>query len=319
MLGLAWFCSKGFAQQCQTEKAKSSVPVRSLFVIAGQSNAVGLASVKDIMGGANDYAQESTVFRNVKIYGIYGAAPGVVGNDDGTLSKKVTWSDFATWQTARPGFGYKNVANTPQDFPSGSDAEDMFGPELYFAKFLNDHPPHDHYIVKLAVSNTTLTSASELDNWAPDGHLYKELMKMIANAHNTKRSRVNLQVAGLFFMQGETDALNEIWAKNYKNNLISFLQRFRQDVEKMGCTGGREVPVVLGRIQDNLVWTYRKSVRLAQQRVAQELPHVNVINTDDFARQLVVGGVHFNEYGQAHLGRRIYQAFFSPSSGVGSK
>ncbi|BEP93385.1 hypothetical protein GmRootA79_17690 [Acidovorax sp. A79] len=312
--GLACASSSSFAQQCLAVDANPMVPTRKLFVIAGQSNAVGLASVRDIISGPNNYVQEDSVFPNVKIYGIFNAGPGIAGMDDAIHSSTVNWSRFATWQLARPGFGYKNVAHVPQYFPPGTGAQDMFGPELYFARYLNDRPPKDHYIVKLAVSNTSLNPTANADSWSPGGRLYKELMKMIAEAHNSKRAEVNLKVAGVFFMQGETDAMHKEWARNYEKNLKEFIRRFREDVQSMNCAETKDVPVVLGRIQKNSAWVHAEIVRLAQQKAARGVPHVSIVNTDDFSEWLDKSGLHFNEYGQAILGKRVYQAFFSSLS-----
>ncbi|WP_082615311.1 sialate O-acetylesterase [Acidovorax sp. Root267] len=312
LCGLACTSGTVFAQQCLAANDNPLAPVRKLFVIAGQSNAVGLASVKDITQGPNNYVQEDTVFPNVKIYGIFNAEPDIAGKDDAIQSRTVSWSRFATWQTARPGFGYKNVANVPQFFPPGSGAQDMFGPELYLARYLNDRSPKDHYIVKLAISNTSLSPVADADNWSAGSRLYQELMKMIADAHNSRRADVNLRVAGIFFMQGETDAMHEISARNYEKNIKGFIRRFRQDVHVMNCAGTKDVPVVLGRIQKNSAWAHAKAVRRGQQNAARELPGVSLVNTDDFSRWLDASGLHFNEYGQAHLGKRVYQAFFPP-------
>lgn len=307
---LILFGGNSLAQQCLSGGASPSAPVRKLFVVAGQSNAVGLASVKDITQGPKDLVRDTTVFPNVKIYGIYGAQPGVAGNDDAVLSKSVPWSRFASWQVARPGFGYKNVASAPEVFPAGVSAKEVFGPELYLARFLNERAPYEHYIVKLAVSNTSLNFVADADNWAPGSHLFGELMKMIASAYSDKSSVAQVQVAGLFFMQGETDALHEYWAKNYKNNLIEFIEKFRQSMVRMGCAKDYRIPVVIGRIQDNSVWKFRKYVRNAQEQVSREILNVTLVNTDDFSEHLVVGGVHFDEYGQARLGERVYRAFY---------
>lgn len=296
------------AEQCLVRETSPTLPVRQLFVVAGQSNAAGLASVRDVVGGPDDYARQDTVFPNVKIYGIYGAPPGVAGRDDGRFSRGVRWSGFASWQQARPGFGFKNVTPNAKEFPAGVTAMELFGPELYLARYLNNVPPHDHYIVKLAVANTSLRGGDILDNWAPGGSLNNELLKMIADAYNTQRSKVRLQVAGIFWMQGETDALNEASALQYKNNLSGFIKNFRRSLVRMKCTDDAEVPVVLGRIQDNPVWTHRSHVRLAQASVAEALPRVSLIDTDDLSAHLVVGGVHFNEIAQAWLGERAFKA-----------
>lgn len=305
--------------QCLVRETSPTVPVRKLFVVAGQSNAAGLASVRDVVGGPDDYARQDTVFPNVKIYGIYGAPPGVAGRDDGRLSHGVRWSRFASWQLAQPGFGFKNVKAYAAEFPAGVTAMEVFGPELYLARYLNEVSPRDHYIVKLAVANTPLRGAGALDNWAPGGNLNNELLKMIAGAYNSQRSKVRLQVAGIFWMQGETDALNEASALQYKSNLSGFITKFRQSLVRMKCAGDAEVPVVVGRIQDNPVWAHRSHVRLAQAQVAAELPRVSLVDTDDLSPYLVVGGVHFNEVAQARLGERAFNAFLTDAGRAGKK
>lgn len=298
--------------QCLVAGAKSALPVRQLFVVAGQSNAAGLASVRDVVGGAEDMVQEGTVFPNVKIYGIYGAPTGVVGQDDGSLSAGVAWSQFASWKAAQPGFGFKNVKAYAKEFPAGVTEKQVFGPELFLARYLNDRAPRDHYIAKLAVSNSSLNTVDGLDNWVSGGHLSTELLKIIAKAHNTQSTKVNLQVAGLFWMQGETDALSEKTALQYKSNLTAFINTFRQALVGMKCSGDENVPVVIGRIQDNPVWAHRKHVRAAQEQVAREVSNVSLVDTDDFSAHLVVGGVHFNEIAQARLGERVFRALTNP-------
>lgn len=316
---VAWAGSGAvLAQQCLVRETSPTAPVRKVFVVAGQSNAAGLASVRDVVGGADDPVRQDTVFPNVKIYGIYGAAPGVAGRDDGRLSRGVQWSRFASWHPAQPGFGFKSVKAYASEFPAGVTEKEVFGPELYLARYLSEQPPHDFYIVKLAVANTSLNKNGALDHWAPGGRLNMELLRMVADAYNTQRTKVRLQVAGIFWMQGETDALTEASALQYKDNLARFIESFRTSMVRMKCAGDVNVPVVIGRIQDNPAWLHRKDVRQAQMQVAKELPLVSLVNTDDLSGNLVVGGVHFNEIAQARLGERAFRAFF-PGSGHAAK
>jgi len=110
-------------------------------------------------------------------------------------------------------------------------------------------------------------------------------------------------------MQGETDALHRSWAKSYKNNLTEFISEFRRTMVRIGCVKDDQIPVVIGRIQNNPAWIYKKYVREAQIHVSRELSNVAIVDTDDFSGHLVAGGVHFDEYGQARLGERAYKAF----------
>ena len=137
-------CGSSMALICPA--VSPSIPVRQLYVIAGQSNAAGVASVDNYTSGPKDFVQATTNYPNVKIYGIYGYNAYLNGKDDGKESRDyyVNWPSYASWNTAKPGFGYKNVS-TP------TEAEKRFGPEVFFASLLNNQPPYDHYIVKLAV------------------------------------------------------------------------------------------------------------------------------------------------------------------------
>jgi len=299
-------CSQSMALTCPP--VHSSVPERRLYVIAGQSNAAGLASVDDYTSGPKDFVQANTSYSNVKVYGIYGYHTWLDGKDGGVQSKQhnVYWPAYATWNIARPGFGFKNKEGL-----SAAAVAKRFGPELAFASLLHQQPPYDHYIVKLAVADTPLAWHASKDYWAPAGRLYNQLLDMIENAYQSKSNTVRLRVAGLFFMQGETDALSSAAAMQYKANLNAFIAHFRNAVHTGGCTDDPQVPVVIGRIQDNPMWTYRKQVRLAQQEVDKNSASVGLVNTDDFATELA-DAVHYNEYGQFHLGLRMYFSFFVP-------
>jgi len=299
-------CSQSMALTCPP--VDPSIPERQLYVIAGQSNAAGLASVDDYTSGPKDLVQDNTSYPNVKIYGIHGYHAWLDGKDGGAQSKQhnVYWPAYASWNIARPGFGFKNKEGLPV-----AAVAKRFGPELAFASLLNQQPPYDHYIVKLAVADTPLAWHTAKDHWAPSGRLYNQLLSMIENAYQSKKNTVRLRVAGLFFMQGETDALSSTAAMQYKANLNALIANFRNAMHAGGCTNDPQVPVVLGRIQDNPIWTYRKQVRLAQQEVDKNSASVGLVNTDDFATELA-DAVHYNEYGQFHLGMRMYFAFFVP-------
>jgi len=284
-----------------------SIPERQLYVIAGQSNAAGLASVDDYTTGAKNLVQANSIYTNVKIYGIHGHHVWINGKDDGAESKKynIHWPSYASWQVAQPGFGFKKATDSP------AAAAKRFGPELAFASLLHSQPPHDHYIVKLAVADTPLAAHATKDNWSPSGRLYGQLLTLIHNAYHSRKNAVRLRVAGLFFMQGETDALDSHAAANYKVNLSTFIANFRHDVHSAGCADDAQVPVVLGRIQDNPIWTHRQQIRLAQQEVDKQSPSIGLVNTDDFISEMA-DVAHYNEYGQYHLGMRMYFSFFVP-------
>ena len=315
-----------FGQVCDVFNTAPNAVERPLYVIAGQSNAAGLASIDDSADPAvPDLANANTTYNNVQIYGIYGAPLGAVNNDSGAGSIGVNWSNFASWGVAKPGYGFKNIDEYKTLNPGtvGTNEEiarKLFGPELYMAHFLNN-VSGPQFIVKLGVAGTSLIPQSGIDDWSPNGHLYTELLEMIANAYNTKKSTYRLRVAGIFFMQGESDALNPSLTPTaletkYQTDLSSFISSLRNDIYNRNCANSSNIPFVIGRIQNNSTWTKNAAVRKAQQTVDKLSASVGLANTDDFLAPNPKGmkgdGVHYNEYGQAHLGARAFHALVVP-------
>ncbi|MNU83115.1 hypothetical protein D3C71_728080 [compost metagenome] len=152
---------------------------------------------------------------------------------------------------------------------------------------------------------------------------------MITNAYNSKKSTYRLRVAGVFFMQGESDSLNESMTAaalevQYTEALKSFISSLRNDLYNRNCASTRNTPFVIGRIQDQPIWKRNAQIRRAQQAVDRDSTAnidsttVGLANTDDFLepspspKGMLSDGVHFNEYGQAHLGARAFHALMAP-------
>ena len=303
------------AQSTCTEAAKNrTTPTGNLYIILGQSNAVGLASVKDVTPPAKDLVTAETVYPNVEIYGIHGAPDGVAGRDDPTQSQGVVWSEFAQWHLTKPGFGFKNLVGNEQYFPAGTAVDDLFGPEIYLAHYLSAESPGTQYILKLAVANTALANIEGHDGWLPGGHLYSELLKMVVDAQRAKADKVRLSVGALFFVQGESDASSPAYAAAYQKNLDQFITRIRADLFKMGCSKVRDVPFVMTRTQKNPSWPHAETVRRAQEKISRTVSRVKLIDTDDFLEHMTAGANHFNERSQAILGERFFRAL-KPDSG----
>lgn len=291
-------CSPASSARCL---APSGADPRDMYIIAGQSNAAGLTGVHDTA----NYFSPGTLYPRVHVYGIYGAPAAVVNKDRGEQYRTVDWSAMATWGPARPGYGSKDLNHYQTIKPGATTADlyDLFGPELGFAAFLEHRHPHDHYLLKLAIGGTTLA-----DDWKPGSYLYNELLEMVADAYNSIRDEVNLRIAGVFWMQGESDALDYSHATAYHANLGAFIRSLRHAVAEMGCPSARyDFPFIIGQIEDNRVWTYRSVVVAAQQSVGADFRMVGIVDTDSLAR---VDAVHFGEAGQYALGSRLYSAFF---------
>jgi len=116
-------------------------------------------------------------------------------------------------------------------------------------------------------------------------------------------------------MQGESDS--ETWenANAYQTNLNNFISTLRNDLYSRQCATTRDIPIVIGRVQDNYLWGARRNTRIAQQNIDKMSGLIAMVNTDDFMEtnpngMRIIG--HFNEYGQAHLGARFYHALKVP-------
>ena len=97
----------------------------------------------------------------------------------------------------------------------------------------------------------------------------------------------------------------------------SFVRRLRSDLFRMGCSGFRNIPFVMSRVQDNSAWPFRELVRRAQEKVSRTQIRVTLIDTDDLVEHVTAGDSHFNEYGQFKLGERLYLALRSGPSNLG--
>lgn len=306
--GVAGSLAISISVSAQQQCVKSNLPERDLYIIIGQSNAAGLAAVDDLAPPAKDYISANTNFTNVEIYGIYGAGAGISGNDDAARSSSVPWSKFATWNTAKPGFGFKNLVGNERYFPPGTSEFSLFGPEMYLAHLLDKNSKQPSYILKLAVANTALAQDGNFDNWAPGSHLYKELLNMLIDASMSKSKEIQLKVSAIFLSQGESDSMNILWAKQYERNLKRLIEGIRDDLFNMNCSAIRNIPFVMTRVQDNKKWVFRDIVRKSQEKLSRTLIRVKLIETDDLIDRMAIDGIHFNEYGQMKVGERFYFA-----------
>lgn len=286
---------------------------RDLYVIAGQSNAAGLANIND----TPLIYSSATEFPRAMIYGIYGASPIIIDKDNATSYADVDWSAQASWGTAKPGYGSKDLRYYKQAINSSARPEELnnlFGPELVLADFLTSEPPFEAYLVKLAIGGTTLAPGDDniSGDWAPGSYLYNELLETIVDAYNSRRFELKLRIAGLFWMQGESDAFDATRSANYQSSLATFIDQFRQSVANMKCpTISPEFPIILGMVQENSILPFRERVRTAQERMKNVFSGIDTLNTDALSR---IDKVHFSEVGQYDLGSRLFRMFNRNSS-----
>jgi hypothetical protein len=192
------------------------------------------------------------------------------------------------WENLQPGFGYL----------SGTE----FGPEVSFGYTLHNSifPTDEIYLVKYAVSSTALAPSAH--QWTPDGTgTTYNTFESIVNAalSNLSASGKSPTIAGMIWMQGESDAYNgSASAATYATNLTNFIGHVRSDFNTPN------MPFVLGQIDDYAWGTPENNalVRAAQETVPGTLTNVAWFSTDDLQRAY---WGHFGTQGQIDLGIRF--------------
>jgi hypothetical protein len=152
--------------------------------------------------------------------------------------------------------------------------ENHFGPELAFGWRMRELFPRRRLaIIKIAEGATRLS-----DRWrATSGDLYQLLLSETRAQLQVLAQQGRPQIAGLLWMQGESDAVDEVYAEAYQENLTRLVLALRQD---LGIT---LMPVIAGLISSDGGWVYAEVVRDATRQVAAQLGRVDVVESDDLA------------------------------------
>jgi hypothetical protein len=188
------------------------------------------------------------------------------------------WSG-GTWVDLAPGFGYQG---------------DMFGPEVSFGRAIKDALTVDTiHLVKYAVSGTAL-----YNDWAPpSGPQYTGFMNT-ANAAlaNLDAAGVDYEIAGILWMQGESDA-HENQAASYETNLRNFIADMRVRFSDP------DLPFIVARVRDYFGGASGQAaiVRAAQVAVADTTAGVEWFDTDTYPLSTAHPG-HYDTQGQLSLG-----------------
>lgn len=221
----------------------------------------------------------------------------------GLLSNYTAWgcTPGDAWNAVNPGH-YNQVINSyGPEFTTGRDLASALGETVYIAKY--------------ALGGSGL-DASLNPTWHPDAadpgapleytlSLYRSMLSWATNALAAARQREpDTEIAGFFWMQGETDAYSTGTAGRYRTNFTQFLQRVRSDL------GNSNLPVVFGRISNSThpLMTYRSTVRAAQAAVDAADPNAAMVDTDDLPLN-VADNIHYTDASLKVLGQRFARAW----------
>jgi hypothetical protein len=254
----------GFDQDCDDvpDQGLTCNPALWVFLLAGQSNMVGLGFNSELPAG-----QQGAV------------AGGHIFYDD-TVHPN---SNTLQWLPLAPGFG---VANG------------RFGPELTFGRRVRAlWPDRTIAIIKVAEGATALE-----DRWAAGtGDLYQLLVNHVNDEMQDISQDWRPQIAGLVWMQGESDAMSLSSANAYGNNLHAFLLSLRADLDVAG------MPATAGLINPDGGWQYATAVRNHTVGVSDWLGQVATVETNDLPLQ-AADPAHYTSQSFITLGQRFAEA-----------
>jgi len=269
-LGCAWLLVTALFVGLRTSASwAGEIPV---FIFAGQSEAINSGTDTGLMQPEALAPQTNVLFYNARTHT---PATGAVH-----------------WVTYHPptGPGYRDCGHT--------NAQGSFGPEMTAAGLISQkcYRGGPIAVFKYAVGATDLWN-----EWNPSRTGYfPDMLSCCSNALAAlpRETGHTGRVAGIFWTQGESDALaGEAKAAAYGSNLRNFVLALR------GHFGQAGLPFVYGRILPQ--WKNRQGVREGQQALTNCLPNVFMADADD----LFTPTLHYNNEGTMTLGRRYAEGF----------
>ena len=274
-----------------------------VFVLAGQSNAVGYNNIKELHGYSSFLTEYSANLAEIMFWPGSNSKPGYSN----------------TWTKLQPGVSEISL-NEPYK-------EGAFGPEIGFAlaiqKLLADEKIA---IIKYAEGGTGIARSQDYSdyipalkdfndkgrNWYPPyqgksgGLLYNNLTENIRNALAAlKNQGLKYEITGFLWMQGEHEAgISKKMASDYPILLALFRKSIRKELKK------KKLPFVVGEINSH-TWAFADIARKGQAEACQKDLNTILVKTIDLTRGSIGGAAHFDANGMMTLGERFAQGMFT--------
>jgi len=266
-------------------------PVR-VYIVAGQSNAVGYNHTRDYRGGRFPFPEDLRVQPST----LFWAGQG----EEAVLAT-------SRWTTLRVG-------------ESGA-----FGPEIMLSHDLQAAMPRESLaIVKFAVGGSGIARSTDYDdyipalahyddhggNWHPPtdgrpaGQHYRALLANVRAATAAlERDGYRWRLAGFVWMQGEHEAgISPRMARDYASLLGGFMKSVRKDLDAPGLV------FAVGGVNGH-TWAFGDEGRRSQAEACRADPHAVLVPTLDLPRNRGEGGpAHFDADGMLSLGSRFARA-----------
>ncbi|MCT7964363.1 sialate O-acetylesterase [Laspinema sp. D1] len=190
-----------------------------------------------------------------------------------------------------------------------------FGPEISLGHNLAHGLNETVALVKYSRNGTNLATQWHpgLDaNGVPQDTLYPRMKHRVEQAIADLSDRgYTVQVSGVFWMQGESDASHPEMAQNYESNLTHFIQTIRQDFNRPN------LPFIYAMVHfgnhhekpNNTINCCGDTVRSAQLTVQTTIPHTRAVETRNLS--LHPDLLHFDSNGILTLGNRFANAWLN--------
>jgi hypothetical protein len=251
---------------------------RYMFALWGQSNSFGQQSTANITNSQR--AGIGAAFANVKFR---------------QKSSQPVPSDPIVWTTDTSGSLSSYTSTQNNNSGHGIDATGI-GPAQSLGRHLDFYQSNKCDLACVGVSGSTLNT-----HWRPSGtfpsggtNLYQQALAVTDAA----KASFGSQIAGFFWVQGETDATDATAAANYEANLTALFNAVR--------TAYGPIPIVFAQLSSSFVGPFSATVRTAQANVAAAFTNCTMVVTDD----VPLGGdnIHYTADGYAALGDRLAAA-----------
>ncbi|MBX3255148.1 MAG: hypothetical protein KF862_13475 [Chitinophagaceae bacterium] len=296
-MGIVLATAGVFAQDLKTKREKKKIPI-DVYILAGQSNAVGFNNAMLYEGGIGKFNKKFT-----------------------RHSKVLLWAG----SNAREGYANKwsNLQIGISDISVEIAYKHAFGPEIGFAQTMSVKMPGKKIaIIKYAVGGTGIARSSDYNDYIPSlkdyddkdinwhypglnseaGVLYKNLFKNIQAAIDSlKKINYSCNIAGFIWMQGEHEAgISPTMANDYKDLLFYFFNSVRRDLNLP------KLPVVIGGVNMN-TWAFGDLARQRQAEYCSMDPYSKLVTTTGLSRNGNGDTAHFDAEGMLLLGQRFAQ------------
>lgn len=285
--GALALCS-GISYTVSPPVCNESSPEAPVYIIAGQSNALGLGLISELQ--ATDLPMDYAFSMNFPDRSLSGAF-------DNSLR-------LSRWAYGAEAINASNYSGNRANY---------FGPEVSIARTLRNRGIENFYIFKAAVGGSSLAPFPEswpsrgLRSWLSKGEhgIYDSFISEITMANEEIcRSGRKPVIKALYWMQGESDALIMELAQQYSTNIKKFIDQITNEKILNG-----NFPIFIGKIRDlseinQSLGLPSSMVRNAQQSLNGYLGRVKVFDTQDLS-VYPTDKIHYDTRGQIELGNRF--------------